>query len=174
LKARPHVTLQVADLLLLSNWVSSNVQKKSDMERAARLFKKQEYSRKLLSDDALIRGVWPVAVGRVIARHTCSLKKVRSTLVIEMEDATWHKQLRGLSGQIVNRLQGVMGNTEIDSVEFRVAPAAVRRELGRAQQLHPEAIRSDGTAKVDADEAEGIQDPVLQKIYRLSRKRATA
>lgn len=172
MRCRTRVTLQFADLLASPTVGLSPILRKPTMERAARLFDKTNYSRKFLSEDAIIRGVWPAAVGKVIARHTCSLKKVRTTLVVEMEDAVWHKQLFALRSQIVARLQQVMGNQGIETVEFRVARPAVPRQVGKATELHPAAGALP--ALTAPDEADEIQDPVLKKIYRLSRKRATA
>ena len=54
------------------------------MERAARLFRNNKYSRQILSDDDIVRGIWRAAVGRSIARHTSNLKVVRAKLVVEV------------------------------------------------------------------------------------------
>jgi hypothetical protein len=104
-------------------------------------------------------------VGKAIAAHTLRVKLVRETLVVEVEDAIWQKQLYCLSGQIVDRLHQVTGSTAIKDVEFRVG--APRRQPQRAPSR-------DSAPGAVPDEADGIQDPVLNKVYRLSRKRATA
>ncbi|HMF77952.1 MAG TPA: DUF721 domain-containing protein [Bryobacteraceae bacterium] len=138
------------------------------MERAARLIKNNKFSQKIFTDEDLARAVWPTAVGKAIAKHTLRVKLVRSTLVVEVEDAIWQKQLYCLSLQIVDRLRKVTGSDAIQDVEFRVG--APRREPQRA--LFRQGVPADGTAM--ADEADSIQDPVLKKLYRLSRKKATA
>jgi hypothetical protein len=135
------------------------------MERAARLINKHKYSQNILEESDVVRGIWPAAVGRPIARHTDRLKVVRETLVVEVEDATWQKQLHGLGGQIVERVQKCMGSTAIKQVEFRISPR--RRE--------PQREEASRTTAIDpSDEAEAIRDPVLKKVYQLSRKRSTA
>jgi hypothetical protein len=135
------------------------------MERAARLLSKHKYSREFIDQDECIKALWPAAVGKAIARHTTRLKAVRHTLVVGVEDAIWQKQLFSLSSQIVDRLQKCMGSTAIAQVEFRIIP--VKREPQREQSAH------SSLAEV-GDEAEAIQDPVLKKVYQLSRKRSTA
>ena len=132
------------------------------MERAARVIKNNKYSRQIIGDDNIIRGLWPAAVGKAIARHTGKMTVVRNTLVVEVEDAIWQKQLFCLSRQIVDRVQKLMGSTSITDIEFRIG--VPRRQPQRAESLHPFSL----------DGADGIQDPVLKKVYRLSRKRATA
>lgn len=149
--------------------------RKRSMERAARLLNKHKYSRGLLDPDECARAIWPAAVGKAIARHTSRLKVVRDTLVVGVEDAIWQKQLFSLSNQIVDRLQKCMGSTAITRVEFRIDPPkrpATREEVFAATPQRQEALRS--TRADAADDAEAIRDPVLKKVYLLSRKRSTA
>ena len=135
------------------------------MERASRLLNKHKYSQEFLDPDDCIKAVWPAAVGKSIARHTTRLKLVRDTLVVGVEDAIWQKQLFSLSSQILDRLQKCMGSTAIMHLEFRTIPR--KREPQREQSP---LTNLAGTP----EEAERIQDPVLKKVYLLSRKRSTA
>lgn len=134
------------------------------MERAARLIAKSKSSNRILSDDEIARAAWPSAVGEAIAARTSRIRLVRSTLVIEVEDAIWQKQLHALTAQIVDRLRKVTGSDIVRDLEFRIA----------IPRRHPQ--RAGASDSLDAqnaiDEAERIHDPVLQKVYRLSRKRA--
>lgn len=139
------------------------------MERAARLIKNKKISREMVTDEDIARGVWPAAVGKAIAAHTSRLKVVRNTLVVEVEDATWQKQLFVLSHQILRSLNKLTGPTCIESIEFRIGvPRRVPQRAGSRQ-----ADLATGS-NAPYDDAETIQDPVLKKVYRLSRKRATA
>jgi predicted nucleic acid-binding Zn ribbon protein len=137
------------------------------MERAARLIKKDRHSQQIIGENDIVRGIWPSAVGKAIARHTVRLKMVRTTLVVEVEDALWQKQLYPLSAQIVQRLQKLLGNTGIQEIEFRVA--IMKRQMQREESVSPASADSHLY-----DEADQILDPVLKKVYRNSRKRATA
>ncbi len=138
------------------------------MERAARLIRESKGSCELLGDDAWARAIWPAAVGKQIAAHTGRLRMVRSTLVVEVEDAVWQRQLYPLTTQIVARIRKVSGSKLVEDIEFRVG--VPRREAARSQ------VRDtlEKTAPLFQDEADGISDPVLKKVYRLSRKKATA
>jgi predicted nucleic acid-binding Zn ribbon protein len=91
------------------------------MERAARLIKNSRLSRQVLSEDDLARAVWPAAVGKAIAAHTVRIKLVRRTLVVEVEDAIWQRQLYQLSSQILERLRKLTGSDSIQELEFRIA-----------------------------------------------------
>ncbi|MBV9082474.1 MAG: DUF721 domain-containing protein [Acidobacteriaceae bacterium] len=139
------------------------------MERAARLIRNAKYRHDLIADDDIVRGIWPAVVGKPIARHTGRLRVVRATLVVEVEDAIWQRQLHALGHQIVERLQKLMGSAQIQDVEFRVGVPG--RPPQRAQSSQSRAVLTDFQA---GDEADMIQDPVLKKVYRLSRKRLSA
>jgi len=131
------------------------------MERAARLIKKNQLSGEIFTDDDLARAIWPAAVGKAIAAHTSRVRLVRDKLIVEVEDSIWQRQLFPLTGQIVERIGKVTGSDIVRDIEFRIA--VPRRQTMRAA--------SYGDL---ADEGEGIQDPVLKKIYQLARKKATA
>jgi hypothetical protein len=132
------------------------------MERAAKLIRKNPYSKKVLTDEEYARAIWPAAVGKAVAAHTSRVRLVRHKLVVEVEDVVWQRQLFPLTAQIVARLRQVTNSDLVEDLEFRVA--IPRRQATRVESLE----------KVNADEAESIQDPVLKKVYRLSRKKATA
>jgi len=134
------------------------------MERAAQLIKNKKLSRELVSDEDIVRAVWPTAVGKKIADHTSRLKLVRHNLVVEVEDATWQRQLHGLSRQIVDRIQKLTGSDAVQEIEFRIG--VPRRQPQRAE------TRDTGLFAASEDEAESIQDPVMRRLYRLSRKKA--
>jgi hypothetical protein len=138
------------------------------MERAARLVNKNKLSKKVFSEEDLARAVWPAAVGKAIASHTSRLTLVRSTLVVEVEDAIWQKQLFGLRGQILDRLRRGTASDTVQDVEFRIA--LKRREPQRAETRESPTA----TTALPYDEADSIQDAVLKKVYRLSRKKAIA
>ena len=132
------------------------------MERAAKLIRKNPISKQVLSDEDYARAIWPAAVGKAVAAHTSRVRLVRHKLLVEVEDSIWQRQLFPLTAQIVARLRQVTNSDLIEDVEFRVA---IPRRL---------PLRAETPQSVPVDEAESIHDPVLKKVYRLSRKKATA
>ena len=131
------------------------------MERVARLLKDRKVSRELLTDEDIARAVWPAAVGKTIAAHTLRVKLVRRKLLVEVEDGTWQRQLYALSSQIVARVRKLTGSDQVEDIEFRIG--ILRRQPQRAESLN-----------AADDEADRIQDPVLKKVYRLSRRKAVS
>jgi hypothetical protein len=135
------------------------------MERAARVLRKAQQSRSILDDSQAIEAVWPTAVGRSIARHVSRLRLVRTTLVVDVEDVIWQRQLRTLEAQILERIRLLLPDVAIAGLEFRIG--LPRREPQRA----PAVFASD---KASEDEADRIQDPVLKRVYQISRRKASA
>lgn len=140
------------------------------MERAARVLRKGKYSRAILDDSQAVEAVWPAAVGRSIARHVSRLRMVRSILVVEVEDAIWQRQLRTLDIQILERIMLLLPDVAIAGIEFRVG--LPRREPQRANAAF--AASSPLFSGASDDEADRIQDPVLKKVYQISRRKASA
>ena len=141
------------------------------MERASRVLRKASRAKSILDDTQTLEAVWPVAVGQAIARHVFRLRLVRKTLVVEVEDAVWQRQLRALDRQILDRLNLLLPDMAITEMEFRVG--VPRRQVQRAESASG-AANSLAFGQNRDYEAEQIKDPVLKKVYQLSRRKAPA
>lgn len=131
------------------------------MERAGRVLSKLSISQDASVPEQMARSAWPQAVGKKIAAHTGHVRLVRSTLIVEVEDAIWQRQLHTLRGQILTKLWSMIGRASVTDLEFRIAVPRVRPQ--RVEEF-----------ALSADEADSIQDPVLRRVYRKARKQATA
>jgi predicted nucleic acid-binding Zn ribbon protein len=122
------------------------------MERAGRLIGKL----KLNVDDPELRAraAWTVAAGKKIARHTRATALVRGSLVVEVEDQIWQRQLKTLSEALVRNLEMALGEVLVTDIDFRPMPRRI--EPQRAER---------------ARGSEDVEDPVLDMLYRQSRKR---
>ncbi len=133
------------------------------MERVAKSLARLKLSDAISTED-LARAAWPAAVGKRIAAHASAKSMVRDSLIVEVEDAVWRKNLFQLRFQILGKLSEILGSGVIQDVEFRV-PTAPRRPPQPARRLH----ESD-----PADEAERIDDPGMRIVYKQARKKASA
>ena len=133
------------------------------MERASRLIGKMKFPGESISTEELICAAWSVAVGKRVARHARAERLVRTKLIVGVDDAVWQRQLFTMSRLIIARLAESVGEGLVDEVEFRIAPA--RRGPRRAER---------SASEVPRDEADGIEDPGLRRLYLISRKRETA
>jgi Dna[CI] antecedent, DciA len=132
------------------------------MERAGKSLAKLKLSDAISPDD-LARAAWPAAVGKRIATHATAKSLVRGSLIVEVEDGIWQKQLFYLRFQILAKLQEVVGAGMITGVEFRIATP--RRPPQPALSLN---------ASKALDEADGISDPGMRIVYKQARKKASA
>lgn len=133
------------------------------MEPASRVIGGLRLPSDTFTAEELVCTAWAGSVGKKVAAHTRALKLVRDRLVVEVEDATWQRQLWALRLQILQNLAKSVGAAIVQDVEFRVMPR--RREPQRAVAL---------AAAAPPDEANLIEDPVLRGLYRQSRKKALA
>ena len=131
------------------------------MERAGRLFGKMKLPAAVMSREDMLCAAWPSAVGKKIAAHTRAAAVAGTRLIVDVEDAVWQKHLYSLRGQILANLNQALGNGSVTSLDFRLA---VPR---RPPQIEERVAASH-------DEAEGITDPVMRRLYRNSRKKALA
>jgi hypothetical protein len=138
------------------------------MERASKVIRKLSLSGEIITPQQMALAVWPEAVGKRIATRTRAAKLVRTRLVVEVEDATWQRQLFALTPFIVRNLAKDLGAGMVEDIEFRVVPR--RREPERALTAAP----AGNAGPLFADDADAIADPVLRSIYKLSRKKALA
>jgi predicted nucleic acid-binding Zn ribbon protein len=127
------------------------------MERAGRLIGKLKLDSLTpgLDDPELrARAAWRVAAGKKIAEHTRAVALVRGSLVVEVEDQIWQRQLKTLSGFLVRNLEKALGEALVTDIDFRPMP----------KRMAPQrAERARGS--------EDVLDPVLDLLYRQSRKK---
>ena len=127
------------------------------MERAGRLIGKLKFSESFGSPEARALAAWKVAAGPKVARYTEAISLVRNTLVVEVEDKLWQKNLLTLQHFLLKNLADVLGEPLVTDLDLR--PMAKRKTPQRAETARP---------------LEGIEDPVLELIYRQARKKETA
>ncbi len=134
------------------------------MQRAAGLLRKLKLPAGLTGPEDIARVAWPAAVGRKIADRTRVAAVVRKSLVIEVEDQVWQRQLNALRYTILDNLRRVLGDRlEIEDIDFRPMPP--KRQPQRAESAAGTPAR---------DESAAIADPVLQRVYRLAKRKASA
>lgn len=113
-----------------------------------------------LSAEELALAAWPAAIGKRLAGRTRAVSLVRDRLVIEVEDAVWQRNLHALRTQILSNLGGILGAAAPADLEFRIG--VPRRPPQREERVGL------------PDEADGIADPILSHLYRVSRRKAGA
>jgi hypothetical protein len=127
------------------------------MERAARLIGKLKVSSGLNDPEVRARAAWSAAAGKKIAAHARATTLVRDTLIVEVEDIVWQRQLSTLRHFLLRNLHGILGEPLVREIDFRPMPPA-RRAPQTASSARP----------LTTDEGLGIEDPIMSLLYRQS------
>jgi predicted nucleic acid-binding Zn ribbon protein len=134
------------------------------MERASRFIGKLNFLEHSVSGEQLVCAAWSATVGTRIAKHARAERLVRTKLIVGVDDAVWQRQLFGMSRMILSKLIENLGDgLVVDELEFRVA--APRRGPQRAER---------SVAASSEDEADGIEDADLRRLYITSRNKELA
>ncbi len=128
------------------------------MQRAGTLFGKLKLSPDI-DPETRARAAWTLAAGKKIAAHTLASALVRGTLIVEVEDMVWQKQLNTLRHFLLRNLKEALGEALVTEIDFRPMPKRIQ------PQRAVSARRQDSN---------GIDDPVMAMLYRQSKKRGTA
>ena len=119
--------------------------------------------------EAACIAAWRHAVGEGLSSHAAPLQLRNQTLVVVVEDNIWKTQLEQMRGQLLFRLNSVVGQELVKSIEFRADPktlASVRgREAGKSKV-------GDGARSIDyqipvelLSAAAGIEDAELRRAF---------
>jgi len=133
------------------------------MERASRLMGQLNFPGDSVSAEQLVCAAWSATVGVRIAKHARAERLVRTKLIVGVDDSVWQRQLFGMSRMILSKLSENLGERlVVDELEFRVA----------AQKRGPQ--RAERSTTRPPDEADGIEDADLRRLYVTSRKKELA
>jgi hypothetical protein len=134
------------------------------MDQASRIIARWTGISDVIDGERIACAAWKRAVGKKVALRTKALKLVRTTLVVEVEDELWRKNLWSLRYQILRNLEKAIGPEIVTQVELRVMPP-------RLGPMRAQAAAATGAV---IDEAEAIADPGLRRIYKAARRREIA
>ncbi len=149
-------------------------------ELAARLFGSNK-ERTL----ALMRAVWPAAVGPELARRTDVVSVDGGVLRVRVPDATWQRGLARMRSDLLRRLRAIAGSAAPRSLGFvlggpvadpsREAPAVATSEHAdgrfKASGLAPEEVRTAAESIPDAQQRERFLAVATRYLDRFAKGR---
>jgi hypothetical protein len=115
--------------------------------------------------EAACIAAWKHAAGEGLRDHAVPLRLHRKTLVVGVADGTWQKQLQSLSGQLLFRLNSILGQPLVTFIKFHVNPNAV---VTARAQCPNRASRELDPAKISVElvtAAAGIKDTDLRRAF---------
>jgi hypothetical protein len=114
---------------------------------------------------------WRRAAGEGVRAAAVPFRLYRKTLVVAVPDATWQRQLEKVSGQLLFRINSLLGQALVTFIEFRVDPRTVasERERLRLQTAAPadedKALRRSNELREAAD---AIHDEELRRRFLIA------
>ena len=71
--------------------------------------------------EAACIAAWKHAAGDGLRDHAVPLSFSDQTLVVGIGDATWQRQLQSLKGQLLFRMNSILGQQLVKEIEFRIS-----------------------------------------------------
>jgi hypothetical protein len=122
--------------------------------------------------EAAAFAAWRRVAGEALRGSAVPFRLYRKTLVVSVSDATWRKQLEGISPQLLFRLNSLLGQALVTYIEFRIDPQTVNEERARLRQTQYERLVQEEDAlrrAVELDEAaSAIHDEDLRRRFLLA------
>jgi len=119
---------------------------------------------------------WRRAAGEGLRGCAVPFRLYRKTLVIAVPDTTWRKQLEAESGQLIFRLNSMLGQAVVTFIEFRVDQPTVQQERARmsTSRVAPAAavVGEEEALRRGSDElhaaASAIRDEDLRRRFLIA------
>jgi hypothetical protein len=70
---------------------------------------------------------WKHAVGEGLSSHAIPIQLENHKLVVAVADGIWKRQLEHMRGQLLFRLNAVLGHSLVKSIELRVEPKRIEQ-----------------------------------------------
>lgn len=114
--------------------------------------------------EAACLAAWKHSIGEGLSSQTVPLKLENQILVVAVADVIWQKQLQQMRGQLLSRLNFVLGQPIVKSIDFRIDAQRVAKSRAPA---HKEALEQEHynvpTELLSA--VAGIADPDLRRAF---------
>ncbi|HEX8475160.1 MAG TPA: DUF721 domain-containing protein [Pyrinomonadaceae bacterium] len=122
--------------------------------------------------EAAAKVVWRRVAGEALRGCAVPFRLYRKTLVVAVPDTTWQKQLEAVSGQLLFRLNSMLGQPLVTFIEFRVDAKTVRQERARMEAPQLDRQTRERRALERAGELEeaaaAIRDDELRRRFLLA------
>lgn len=104
---------------------------------------------------------WNHTAGDVLRAHATPIELSGRTLVVAVRDAVWQKQLQKMIPQFVPRLNFILGQPLVGTIEFAIAPDALPEPPASSKH---ETAETELSFELHAA-ASGIKDPSLRRAF---------
>ena len=120
---------------------------------------------------------WRRVAGEQLRAQAVPFRLYRKTLIVAVADTTWQKQLEAMSGQLLFRLNSLLGQAVVTYIEFRIdaqTVAAARATQTEAAEVEREEQERRALRFATGDlltAAGAIQDEELRRRFLVAAGR---
>ena len=113
--------------------------------------------------EAAAIAAWKHAAGDGLKGHAVPVKLENRTLTVSVADAIWKKQLNSMRGQLLFRVNTLLGQPIVGAIEFLIDP---KLAAAQAEQEKPEDELVDNEVPLELwSAANAIHDKELRKSF---------
>ena len=129
--------------------------------------------------EAVVFAAWRKIAGDSLGAHTVAFRLYNKHLMVAVSNETWKKHLESLSGQMIFKINSVLGQAIVTFIEFRVDEATVREERRKSEgfELTDEELREIALDEVTPKmrrSADAIKDDNLRYQFLIAAGGALA
>ena len=106
----------------------------------------------------LVMALWKGVVGETLDQNALPLRMRESTLVLTVSSEAWKKELFSLRFEILKRLERLLGNSKVSSLELRVDPSMTAASIPVAESRPSQPAEEPTGLELDS-----ISDPELSR-----------
>lgn len=106
--------------------------------------------------EAVVFAAWRNIAGESLSEHTVPFRLFNKHLIIAVADKMWKRHLETLSGQMIFKLNSVLGQAIVTFIEFRVDEATLEAERAKHHK----------TQMTDEQQIEMALEEVTPKLRR--------
>ncbi|MDX6694010.1 MAG: hypothetical protein QOF02_1613 [Blastocatellia bacterium] len=116
---------------------------------------------------------WKRVAGEGLRGQAVPFRLYRKTLVVAVADTTWQRQLEKESGQLLFRINSLLGQAVVTYIEFRIDPATVKAARAKLaaeaidRKTQEQRALASASGQVCAA-AEAITDEDLRRRFLLA------
>ena len=113
--------------------------------------------------EAAAIAAWKHAAGDGLKGHAVPVKLENRTLTVAVADAIWQKQLHSMRGQLLFRINSILGQPIVGAIDFVIEPKLARAQA--EEQKQPEQPLDNEVPLELWSAANAIHDKELRKSF---------
>ena len=113
--------------------------------------------------EAAAIAAWKRAAGSGLHNHAAPLRLEGKTLVVAVADAVWQKQLGAMKGQLLFRINAILGQPLVSQIDLRIDPRIAKTRPSARSETKEQVLDKVPLELFSA--ASAIKDKQLRQVF---------